>query len=289
MVLILLAGTASSEEFYYNVSYEAGSMVSLWFGTGHGGDWTLDVTALNLGSDDYNDVGFVPLFFYHTDSNTPFTYDNSLHRWNLTNKWIQIYGYHGQDDLFSMARDVTNLPLTAEGGASLLETDQMPVFWLGDIPAGQQVQFTLYVQTSEPSFIFSDKPFFVSTTPPPIEASVQIKPETLNLQSKARWIDCHIWMPEDYNVADINSYSVTLEDEIQPEWIWLSEADQAVIAKFSFLAIQEILVGLQTPTEVELLVTGELNNGRRFQGTDVVRVVDKRRQKQQSLKYQGGR
>ena len=53
--------------------------------------------------------------------------------------------------------------------------------------------------------------------PEPIEAAVDIHPNTLNLQSKGKWITCYIWLPEEYDVADIDSTSIVLEDEIEAE------------------------------------------------------------------------
>ena len=121
--------------------------------------------------------------------------------------------------------------------------------------------------------------FLLKPILPPIEAEIDINPDTLNLQSKGKWISCHIWLPEDYDVADVNSYSVLLEDEIEAEWIWADEQEQILMAKFSRSALQEILAELETPIQVELLVTGELIDGTIFEGTDTVKVIDKGKQK----------
>jgi len=113
---------------------------------------------------------------------------------------------------------------------------------------------------------------------PPIEAKIDIMPNTLNLQSVGKWINCHIWLPEDYNAAEIDPYSVFIEfpeDEIQAEWIWFNEQTQVVMAKFSRSEVQEML----EPGEVELTVSGELTDGTRFEGTDTIKVIDKGRKK----------
>ena len=110
---------------------------------------------------------------------------------------------------------------------------------------------------------------------PPIEADIDIKPNTINLQSKGKWISCDIRLGEEYDVADVNSYSVFLEDEIQAEWIWADEQEQVLMAKFSRSALQEMLAELETPIQVELLVTGELIDGTIFEGTDTIKVIDK--------------
>jgi hypothetical protein len=105
----------------------------------------------------------------------------------------------------------------------------------------------------------------------PIEAEIKLKPDTLNLQSKGRWIMCVIRLAQDYNVTDIDRNSILLEDEIEAERVWLG--DEFAVAKFSRGAVQELLADLDTPTTVELLVSGQLNDGTIFEGTDTIRIV----------------
>jgi hypothetical protein len=111
----------------------------------------------------------------------------------------------------------------------------------------------------------------------PIEAEIKLTPDTLNLQSKGRWINCHIYilLPEDCNAAQIEPNSVLLEEEIPAERVLL-EGEGAMV-KFSRPALQGILADLDTPAEVELLVSGELSDGSIFEGTDIIRVIDKGR------------
>jgi hypothetical protein len=115
--------------------------------------------------------------------------------------------------------------------------------------------------------------------PEPLEAGIEIYPRTLNLQSKGKWISCKIWLPEDCDVTDVNSYSIFLEDEIPADWIWFDEEQQVIMAKFSRSTLQQILVDLETPTTVELLVSGQLTDGTTFEGTYTIRLIDRARKK----------
>ena len=112
---------------------------------------------------------------------------------------------------------------------------------------------------------------------PPIPAEVRIVPRTLNLSSEGKWITSLFWLPEDYDVADIDANSVLLEGEIQAESILVYEQQQIVIVRFSRSEVQGILA----PGEVELTVSGELADGTVFEGTDVIRVIDKGKKKNQ--------
>jgi hypothetical protein len=109
--------------------------------------------------------------------------------------------------------------------------------------------------------------------PPPIEAEIKLAPDTLNLQSKGRWLTCHILLPQDCNAADIESNSVLLEEEIPADKLLLE--GKGAMVKFSRSALQQILADLDTPAEAELLVTGQLTDGTIFEGTDTITVIDK--------------
>jgi hypothetical protein len=109
---------------------------------------------------------------------------------------------------------------------------------------------------------------------PTIEATVNIDPNTLNLQSNGKWITCYISLPADYNVVDINSASVVLNGTIKAEWTWVEEEEQVMMAKFNRSAVQDIL----QPGQVELTVSGELLNGRTFEGKDTITVINEGKQ-----------
>ena len=80
-----------------------------------------------------------------------------------------------------------------------------------------------------------------------------------------------IWLPEGYNVADIDPNSILLEGQVKPERFWLTEDEQITIAKFDRKKVQAILaIG-----EIQLTITGQLNDGTSFEASDVIKVINK--------------
>ncbi|MDH4241065.1 MAG: DUF3466 family protein [Phycisphaerae bacterium] len=108
-----------------------------------------------------------------------------------------------------------------------------------------------------------------------IEAEIEINPKTINLQSKGNWITCHIWLPDGYSVADIDSDSVFLGGKVEAERIWLKENQQCVLTRFNRSDVCQMFVELGHSGEVELKVDGYLTDGTRFEGTDKIDVINK--------------
>jgi hypothetical protein len=97
-----------------------------------------------------------------------FSFDNSGHSWAFQNNWLKVYGVQGQNDLLSMDRAVTDVPLSWDQGggltAALQATDFVPVLWIGDVAAGETINFTLYFETSS-RFYTDAVGFFVTPEP----------------------------------------------------------------------------------------------------------------------------
>ncbi|NYT00644.1 MAG: hypothetical protein GKB99_02835, partial [Methanocellales archaeon] len=100
------------------------------------------------------------------------------------------------------------------------------------------------------------------------EAYIDLKPETLNLGSKGVFT-AFITIQEPYNIADINIETVVcagahaLSGHVAD--------DGKYVAKFDREDITDVVPGL----EVELILTGELFDGTRFEGSDTIRVIGK--------------
>jgi len=83
----------------------------------------------------------------------------------------------------------------------------------------------------------------------PILAEARILPQTINLASKGNWITAYIWLPDEYDIADI----------------------ELVTTRFAREDVQPILgVG-----NIDLTITGRLTDGTIFEGTDTIKVIDK--------------
>jgi len=167
--------------------------------------------------------------------------------------------------------------LRSENGGSVLYDEQIndARFAMSDI---QKISY--YTMANTGNDVWMDNLRF-TTEPvpePAIEAVIDIDPDTLNLQSKGEWITCYIELAEGYDVDDIDVGTVMLNDQVQAESHPTEIGDydnddiSDLMVKFDRSAVQGIL---QVGDEVEITVTGELNDETPFEGIDTIRVIDK--------------
>jgi len=107
-------------------------------------------------------------------------------------------------------------------------------------------------------------------TPAP-DAFKLISIDMLTVQSEGKWLAWYMWLPEGYDVADIQPDSILLNGVIKAAWRWISEEEQVLMARFSR---SEVAV-LVEPGEVELTVSGKFTDGTKFEGSARMIVKDK--------------
>jgi parallel beta-helix repeat protein len=103
-----------------------------------------------------------------------------------------------------------------------------------------------------------------------ITATVRVYPRALNIASNGKWISCIIALPDNYDVANVDTSTITLES-IGCAWSRIDIYARTLLTKFDRSIVQTMLKNVQSP--VSLTVAGNLNDGTRFEGTDTIRIV----------------
>lgn len=112
-----------------------------------------------------------------------------------------------------------------------------------------------------------------------IQATVDFKPDVLNLRSKGKWVTVYIELPNGYDVSEINIFSIRLNEKISAEPCPVDVGDydrdgvKDLMVKFDREKVKSILkTGMQTIT-----ITGTVA-GTPFHGSDKVLVIANLRQ-----------
>jgi parallel beta-helix repeat protein len=116
--------------------------------------------------------------------------------------------------------------------------------------------------------------------PPVITATIDIQPQTLNLMSKGRWITAYIELLEGYNVSDIDTATIMLNNTIPIDLeapIEIGDYDNDTIldlmVKFDRATVCNFILsrGIKYGN-VTLMLSGKLYDGTLFEGYDTIRV-----------------
>jgi hypothetical protein len=110
-----------------------------------------------------------------------------------------------------------------------------------------------------------------------IEATVDIKPETLNLNTHGKWITAYIELPDGYNASDINTASILLENMFGVARS--SMEGRALMVKFETDRVTEYLWDRLLHmggyrAHVDLTVQGQLRDSTPFGGKDTITIMD---------------
>jgi len=117
-----------------------------------------------------------------------------------------------------------------------------------------------------------------------IEATVDIDPDKLNLNSKGQWITCYIELPEPHGINDIDISTVTLNHK---ELVANAEPNPTEIGDYDGDGIPDLMVKFDRETIVDYLidegygdgeevtfkVTGEFTDETLFQGSDRITLI----------------
>jgi hypothetical protein len=105
---------------------------------------------------------------------------------------------------------------------------------------------------------------------PKPEPNIDIDPDTLNLDSKGRWITAYITLNSPFDGNDIDICTVILEDTIPAEWGDVQ--NDTLMVKFDRSEVEDYI---GVPQEsIELTISGKLMDGIPFEGSDTIRVID---------------
>lgn len=163
----------------------------------------------------------------------------------------------------------------------------LPEYWWGHF---LEIRLTALDTTdalgfSESYWAFWDNIRLV-TGPTTIPAVIDLDPGTLNLGSSGRWVTCYIELPEGYDVAQIDGATVALEGIgacVDGQGWATAQANEGNIVdhdgdgvlermvKFDRAKVQTVVEAPQTTVTIE----GSLAGGPDFEGTAVLRVLDK--------------
>lgn len=111
--------------------------------------------------------------------------------------------------------------------------------------------------------------------------SVDVEPDTLNLEMHGLWITVYIELPEGYQVSDINMSTVKLNGLLSPER-WDLKDDKLMMKFNADDVIVQIIwpqishMGMPMPQDnisAEFRVTGKLYDGTIFEGSGEIRVI----------------
>jgi signal peptidase len=103
-----------------------------------------------------------------------------------------------------------------------------------------------------------------------VGALVDIKPDTLNLESKGEWVTVYAVVDTEYDEKDIIIKSVMLDGVIQAEWGEV-QADGRLMVKFDRDSVIKLIP--EGAKEVTFTISGSFTDGVKFTGEDTIKVV----------------
>ena len=133
--------------------------------------------------------------------------------------------------------------------------------------------------------------FFLCGVPEPcspIDALIDIDPDTLNKKSHGRWVTVYITLPDGYDVGAIDTSSVAISslvgESCVPEYSQqadlsfvpqVGDRDEDGIADLTIKFDRQVLLPNLCLDDVAVTIEGELTTGEHFSGSDTIRIIDR--------------
>lgn len=109
----------------------------------------------------------------------------------------------------------------------------------------------------------------------PIQAVVDINPDTLNPESEGKWITAYIELPTGHNVSEIDVSSILFNGSIPVDVeasTTIGDHDDDGVPDLTVKFNRALIIGLLSVGETKFGVTGEIN-GIPFEGSDAITVL----------------
>lgn len=112
---------------------------------------------------------------------------------------------------------------------------------------------------------------------PIIPAFIDFDPDVLNLKSKGQYVTTYIELSKGYDINRIDLQSIRLNNQIpiEPKPIEIGDYDKNgipdLMVKFDRKSVQSILT---SGTNIKIAISGKLNDGISFEGSDTIKVID---------------
>ena len=111
-----------------------------------------------------------------------------------------------------------------------------------------------------------------------VSATVDIRPNTLNLKSKGKWVTALVQLPEGYSLGSIDITTLKLNSTITAVWVGIDQNRNVMIVKFRRSEVISLIrsAGILDSSKVgnaTFILTGSLADGTSFDGSDMIRVM----------------
>lgn len=152
-------------------------------------------------------------------------------------------------------------------GNNFTATDPRPLI---ELPIGEYViELTVNdgIDDSEPNEV-------VIIVIPPMETTMKLTPQALNINSQGKWVKAHFVLPEGFGVEDIDADTPAIMEPlgIESEYmnVFVNEED---LVEIEIVFGRAALCGFKIDEPTEVAIVGLLTSGQYFYGTDTIKIV----------------